>query len=873
MAADDNELKVRIIADVNLLAGGMDQANSIISSAISQMNSAFSGLQNAISSIGKALPLIGTAIAGALSVEGFRSAITAALSYNESILQLSRTMGMSTESASVMSVALRMIGSSSEAYTSANLKLDRQVKTNEESLNQLGMATRAGNGALLSQEQLFKNAVATMGTYKEGADRNQFALYAFGRSANDVSNFLRLNDTVMKEAAAVAQQYGLVVGEQAALQTEKFQMNLNTLGIVLDAVKMQVGNQLLPELLKFTGWASGILPGVMTVAVGTVKGLISAFDFLRAGVQQACDFIMGTLSAMYSLLSGIVKAIIAVMKGDLNGAWEAIKEGGTEAAHDMGTAFTLMVDDSTKAYQNIKALWSKSPTEGAATEAPTPKGTKEFKAPEVESRLPKWEQELRQMQIDEDAFFNFSISREKEYWEQKLEMTSTGSERQRAERMAVQNKIFDVDKKAAKDAYDLDMEQLSAGIASENTGWNERLELMRSKVEETKRVFGTESPEYAKMLLEETKMEAEQTKERMKILSQWDAQTREINAKRLESDIKTNDEASKTASDYYQKRFSLGEINATELARVETQLANDRYATEQELLGKELTLWSSEPTKYQEVLNQIKAASQKNATDIQKIQEDLAKNNSQAWNSFLSPLTSAFDRTVKGIIQGTTTLQQGMKSLFQSILLSFTDMLVKTMVTDWMGAELKKLNISQMFANLRIALLGQEAAESSAIKDIEAADDLATEESVATATKAIRDDVASAQIQQDAAQAAAGAYEATVGIPYVGPILAPAAATVAYTAVMAYESIAGAEGGWDVDRTKLTVLHPQEMVLPAYLAGEIRSMVGQGGGRGGGVNHFHINAMDSSDVAKSLQSGGALNKAMRRTARNFGFKK
>ena len=188
-----------------------------------------------------------------------------------------------------------------------------------------------------------------------------------------------------------------------------------------------------------------------------------------------------------------------------------------------------------------------------------------------------------------------------------------------------------------------------------------------------------------------------------------------------------------------------------------------------------------------------------------------------------------------------------------------------------MGAELKKLNISQMFANLRIALLGQEAAESSAIKDIEAADDLATEESVATATKAIRDNVASAQIQQDAAQAAAGAYELESESPMLARSLLLPAATVAYTAVMAYESIAGAEGGWDVDRTKLTVLHPQEMVLPAYLAGEIRSMVGQGGGRGGGVNHFHINAMDSSDVAKSLQSGGALNKAMRRTARKFRF--
>ena len=148
---------------------------------------------------------------------------------------------------------------------------------------------------------------------------------------------------------------------------------------------------------------------------------------------------MGALSAMYSLLSGIVEAIIAVIKGDLNDAWEAIKEGGAEAAHDMGTAVTLMIDNSTKASRNIEALSSKSPTEGAATEAPPPKEPG-IQGREVESRLPKSEQELRRMQIDEDAF-KFSISREKGCWERKNEMTSTGSERPRAERMVMQNKI------------------------------------------------------------------------------------------------------------------------------------------------------------------------------------------------------------------------------------------------------------------------------------------------------------------------------------------------------------------------------------------------------------------------------------------------
>lgn len=70
----------------------------------------------------------------------------------------------------------------------------------------------------------------------------------------------------------------------------------------------------------------------------------------------------------------------------------------------------------------------------------------------------------------------------------------------------------------------------------------------------------------------------------------------------------------------------------------------------------------------------------------------------------------------------------------------------------------------------------------------------------------------------DAKAAAAGAYSAVAGIPFVGPILAPIAAGAAFAAVMAFEK------GGNVPTDTLAMLHKNEMVLPANIAEGVRSM-------------------------------------------------
>lgn len=137
------------------------------------------------------------------------------------------------------------------------------------------------------------------------------------------------------------------------------------------------------------------------------------------------------------------------------------------------------------------------------------------------------------------------------------------------------------------------------------------------------------------------------------------------------------------------------------------------------------------------------------------------------------------------------------------------------------------------------------------------------------------------EIAGDAKAAAAGAYKAVVGIPYVGPFLAPAAAAAAFGATMAFAS---AEGGYDIPAgvNPLVQAHAREMILPAEHADTIRRMGARaggdaGGGDGDGGRHVTINnnitAMDSRDVARALSrsNGSATAAGMRAYARSRGF--
>ena len=204
-----------------------------------------------------------------------------------------------------------------------------------------------------------------------------------------------------------------------------------------------------------------------------------------------------------------------------------------------------------------------------------------------------------------------------------------------------------------------------------------------------------------------------------------------------------------------------------------------------------------------------------------------AAESAKLFQQITQPITNAFDKAFKGILNGTMSVHNAMRSIASSIAQSFESMATSA-ITNFAKAAIQQ------------KLLGQQGAL--------------------------------ANIKANAASAASGAYNAVVAIPYVGPILAPAAAAVAYAGVLAFGSMASASGGYDIPAgvNPLTQLHQREMVLPAKYADAIRGMADEQGSGSQGDVHLHVHTQSTQDFAKFLKANAhVLAPAIRQMRNNF----
>jgi hypothetical protein len=283
-----------------------------------------------------------------------------------------------------------------------------------------------------------------------------------------------------------------------------------------------------------------------------------------------------------------------------------------------------------------------------------------------------------------------------------------------------------------------------------------------------------------------------------------------------------------------------------------TQLAaaNDaEYAIELAAMQKYIALLDTKSKAYAQVNAQIEKLEQTHQTTMQKIQEQAALANQQMWEKGLQPISQAFNTSINGMIQGTQTLRQSLANIGDSIVAKYAqlgiDMLVK-----WVATEAAKTTATAVGTGER-QVIEQAAATQSKITDA------ATGKS---------------QITSAAATGAAKAYQAIVGIPFVGPVLAPIAAGVAFAGIEAFSGmISSAQGGWERVPADgmMTELHKNEMVLPAPVADHVRNSMG---GKGGGGMTVNLSSTDPRGFKDYLRRNpGALSDALKHANRRGHF--
>jgi hypothetical protein len=208
----------------------------------------------------------------------------------------------------------------------------------------------------------------------------------------------------------------------------------------------------------------------------------------------------------------------------------------------------------------------------------------------------------------------------------------------------------------------------------------------------------------------------------------------------------------------------------------------------------------------------------------EQMDQQHVKQTEQKYEQLFKGMFSSFNDAVKGMLQGTQTLQQGIANMFEGILESVASVL-EEMAAKWLAEQ----------------IVGETASQTTAHTDIAAS----------------------------AARAGAAAYASTAAIPIIGPELAPAAGALAYGGAMAYEAMASFDSGaYSLNSDQIAKVHKGEMIVPARPAQAWRESMESGLG-GGGDMHFHVNAVDKRGVQKLLQDNGAMiAKVMKEQHRN-----
>jgi hypothetical protein len=399
------------------------------------------------------------------------------------------------------------------------------------------------------------------------------------------------------------------------------------------------------------------------------------------------------------------------------------------------------------------------------------------------------EKDLRQQEADQKISYDHRAQFEMEYWGQILQTAKQGSEQY----TAAWDKVQQLQKQ-------MDEQQLAAWKKTQEAGT------------EAARKTAQAARESAQ---ERISMEREVTREMQKAAAQQLEGQQEVE----KSTIAAAQGAFAAQKVAIESAFTLKQTTKQQEL---TQLAaaNDaEYALELAAMQKYLALLDTKSKAYAQVNAQIEKLEQAHQQAMQKIQDQAALANQQMWEKRLEPINRAFDQSIQGMIQGTQTFKQGLDRMLSSIVASYIQTGVN-MVMHWVATEAAKTTATAVGTEQRQTI----------------------EQSAATQSKITDAATGKSQITSAAATGAAKAYQAIVGIPIVGPVLAPIAAGVAFAGIEAFSGmISSAQGGWErvpMDGM-MTELHKDEMVLPKHIADPMRQMAQKGGQGGGQAIHVH----------------------------------
>lgn len=875
MADSDKSTEYAINADPAGFVAGMDKVQAKAKDAGRQVEASFKAIENSMASLSNMFSsitsVVGTMTAVIAGGAAFKEVIGASVAWTGEAKKLSMALGTSTERASVMMVAMRHLGIDSDVMTTASGKMTKQIFTNGQAFEKLGVSVKDSAGQYRPTLDIMGEVNAKLKEIKNPIEQNIAGAQAYGKSWAEVRGILRLTTDELKAAEQKTKDLGLVVGDEGVAQAKKYKESLNDMKLIMTSIEVQVGASMLPIFVKLGSWLGSVGPMVAKV----MGAAMSAFDdilrtvgetvlelwvLIRSGftaIGEVISSVMGTdapdslelfvnalkvievafvglqvvVRSVVEVVKGLIEALVVnvmrwagvierALHGDFAGAKAAWKAGTDEIASIAERHAQKLVDIALAGRSKMDDILMRPAKAGAPIKDKTPDSggptydfAKDGREGKDKSRMHEWEAKLG---ADKEGFAKeqaiagtaHEFSTQMERDYWKRLLDTAGLSTE--ERSKVASKYYAASATIRKDEFDATIAGEKASLENFKNNHLARLEIAEQIHRQNVERFGAESKE-AKASM------ADIFKEQRAFADQTIATNKVVADSQRDAQLAGIDAAEQAA----QQEVALGRMTEARMLEQEEAFEAKRYQIKmQAMIERQTSLHGldEDPVALAQIHAQIEALEDQHQKRLTSIRNKAAVAQNAPAMALYSNIERGMGQVIASTLKGTTSITGMLQGMFSVVTNALAEMLAQQ-AAKWLA------NLVMTEASSKISALGQ--------------------------------------ITANAGVAGAAATASAAAIPLVGWMLAPEAGLAASAAAMAYMPMASARGGYDIPAglNPVTQLHEKEMVLPAAQADAVRDMAGGGGGGRHTINyHDYSGRLSQEDIRKNA---GVIAKALK----------
>ncbi len=275
----DKEVTSKLVlqGDANGMVAAMEKAKATATGMVGHMNSLAKEASKSFEGIETVIGRISTVFIALSAGAGLKKIIEDAANWNIEAMKMSKTMGGTTEDASVLMVALHGLGIENDVAQNAALRLSLALSKGTDKFDRFGITVKDSNGQLLPMPQIMANVNQKLLETQSGADRNIIALSLYGRGWKELQGILRLTPHELDEARETAERLHLIVGPEGVEQSLKYKKSLHEVELIGHSLSIQLGNELMRSVVDI-----GVAFGKSGVKVASFFGSFT-HEILKGG--------------------------------------------------------------------------------------------------------------------------------------------------------------------------------------------------------------------------------------------------------------------------------------------------------------------------------------------------------------------------------------------------------------------------------------------------------------------------------------------------------------------------------------------------------------------------------------------------------------